>query len=233
MLKTMLLTVAVLVACSAAKPEFADDPNAYPVPPLENGGFIVPAQVWLMHAPNHYRAIYGNWPSSWEAVEESGLVQIPLYSLDGTLVSDEELTGPYDEKYEFPAGRSVPCLVNANGPYLDFAESGSPLTWDELFSLSIERSSYPAAQKETIEQMIGDRDRQRLMGIVSILQESLRYYFQVHRTVPQSWAEFIDSGMAPLNADSVNPLTGGPIYGDGRPNDINFFINAEGTAAGV
>jgi hypothetical protein len=50
----------------------------------------------------------------------------------------------------------------------------------------------------------------------------ITYYRDVYGDYPKSIEELQSSGLSPVNADSINPVTGTPFRFDGAANDVSY-----------
>jgi hypothetical protein len=68
-----------------------------------------------------------------------------------------------------------------------------------------------------------------MLAIISLIDEGVLWFKLVHGRTPKDWQEFVESPFTPIPADAVNPLTGGPIYADGRSSDISVEFHRDGS----
>jgi hypothetical protein len=81
----------------------------------------------------------------------------------------------------------------------------------------------PAGMGEAYKSAVQDVNRRIQWGITGILEDSLVHYYIEHKLqVAPTFDELLASGLTPIDANSINPLTGTRFYGDGRPIDFGY-----------
>jgi len=169
-----------------------------------------------------YYKVYSQWPANWQAVRDTGLVQVLLHGPNGQVIDpdDSALDFPGDIRYLGSHEGKPPSLVKLcdfDGMYTRTIRIAAPVTYLELIQAAppeVVELYGPAAQ---------DVNRRIQWGIAGILEDSLMYYYIAHdRHVPPSFDDLLASGLTPIDATSINPLTGTRFFGDGRPNDFWF-----------
>jgi hypothetical protein len=71
----------------------------------------------------------------------------------------------------------------------------------------------------------------RWLKFISIRQEvrmAIDRFHRIRLRYPRDVAELLQSGLTPIDSDSVNPLTGQPFYLDGRALDFYYGVSADG-----
>jgi hypothetical protein len=101
-------------------------------------------------------------------------------------------------------------------------------TWDWLAEQTLKQPGLDAQERIRATNLQGNKTLQRALGLASMVNEGVLWFQQVNGRLPGDWTEFVSSPFSPVGSDGVNPLTGGPIYGDGRANDFELVITSEG-----
>jgi hypothetical protein len=80
---------------------------------------------------------------------------------------------------------------------------------------------------------IPKRDWLRLFAICGLLEDTLRQYTMANGEQPASIDEFLGSGFAPIDRNSINPVTGERFAFDGAPRDLFIGLSSEPPAEEV
>jgi hypothetical protein len=220
-----------LLSGSIAKAEEFDvsKMNWYPDPATGATQFVSPADTFVLAAPRAYLSVYGRWPSSWGEIQDSGLIQVPLCALKGVPINPDDMhyDGSWDKVYYAPVdgspriGLGITTLGIEQVMWL--SKPQGLVTYDQRLRHALDpQSGYDLSLYEGFEKYVGNEPFQRLLGLCAMCEEGLMLYKQAYGHNPASWQQFVESGLAPIDSNSVNPLTGGRIFGDGRANDIHF-----------
>ncbi|MCC7477405.1 hypothetical protein IT575_03010 [bacterium] len=201
----ILITLSMPFAPHAAEPLF---------------GGIDLADVWVRSGAQEYYRIFGHWPTSWQAVTDAKLVQVPLRTVFGLPVNpdDGSLDHPFDIQYVVSnngANASIAKLIDTGTlRKTEITAIENPGTYAELFE-DIEGEQYQEA--------LGSTGRLTQLSIANLCNRSMMFYSHVHGDLPATWQELVSSGLFPIDANSLNPLTGSRFAGDGSPNDLKLI----------
>lgn len=174
-----------------------------------------------------YQYAYGTWPSSWSEVVDAGICQVSLTSPQGFPVDpdDGSLDFMWDVSYipaaDYYSTPTTVTIMDINGPYT---------------------STDPFESNDSLEQMVADMSpelAENYMGLIDnpdwrTLAAIRRYCNNMiiehyHLKGWPIWDEFYGSMWCPIDARSVNPLTGGGLKIDGSPDNLVVTIaNKEG-----
>jgi hypothetical protein len=170
-----------------------------------------------------YCRAFGEFPESWDRVVDAGLVQIEMTSFDGTPVD------PDDGVMNFPGDYYYMPPTENDGPRIAFMDANTesqikvldiypPITYEEYFSVL----SLSDGETATLHSALSDDRQVAVFAIVGLCRTGLQHYKHKYGEFPRSWQEFINSGFAPVDNHSVNPLTGRPFAGDGSNGDLLY-----------
>jgi hypothetical protein len=215
--------------------------NAYAENPESDGKFTVnsashpdagdgsyyPSMMWLINLPSYYYRIYEEWPETWSDVEDAGLCQVSIFAPDdGTVIDPDDGTWsfPGDIAYVYTGKNTRPVIKSvgaADGTVITTREVSDYMqSYAEWFqNNTIDPTKYEGYAERT--------DLLTMFAIKHIIIRALGPYSIVHGHVPETWEDLLASGMMPIDENAINPLTGGPFYGDGRPNDFIYKCIAE------
>jgi hypothetical protein len=206
-------------------PNFSpDDPGASTLRSSHADVALMMAQLGV----GYYFRVFETWPDSWSQVTSAGLVQIPLYGFKMESIDPDDGTWGSggagfngDIAYLPPNAGEPPMLAqlsNTESMELNYYKVGKPQTYRSMLTVFSEFDE----KSPELANYIGDLPRLKLFAILGISRECLRLYHQLHRTYPASWEEFLASRLAPIDANSINPVTGHRFFGDGRANDVYY-----------
>ncbi len=68
------------------------------------------------------------------------------------------------------------------------------------------------------------KDVKRLcqLAAANMMRRNIMFFEMAHGRHPANWIEMVNSGFMPIDAKSMNPVTGELYKGDGSPNDLLF-----------
>jgi hypothetical protein len=165
----------------------------------------------------YYKA-YGIWPQTWLDVVQADIVQVSLISPTGEVINpdDGELDFVGDKQLipgtEGSAPRIVQ-LIDVNGQHLDVQEIPECPTYVEMFA-QFDKQHYYSVQE--------DSARLCQFALAGACARMLTLHYWVVGEYPSTWAEFLSSGFAPVDSNSINPVTQSAISGDGGVNDFRY-----------
>jgi hypothetical protein len=206
------------------------EPNGGLYPSARNPGmFVKAAESLVINSVVRYYTVYGVYPETWSDVRQSGICQVELTRDGDNIFSlDNELNGSWDAQYVYAGAQSPPTLVSnsSDGPISLSLAGTSASTWDEVATkqLALATSEESSARSRRI---LADKRVQRLLALKGMVGESIHLYIEVHGQPPQSWQNLLDSGLCAIDADSVNPVTGGMFEGNGGRNDFLYEYTDE------
>jgi hypothetical protein len=186
-----------------------------------------------------YWMMYGRFPDHWSDVVSAGLVQRPL-SIPGSGAVDPDdgsLDFAGDVAY-FGAQPDGSCRFDA----LISIGDGMPPGVHSLKINPLEKTYaqlYSTSDNQSLQQMLQQDDWLRLMGIASVLGQQLMTYAWARPGEKFTLDEFLHSGYAPVDENSINPVTQQPLKFDGSamnlrlitPNGAATVMDAEGNPA--
>lgn len=131
-------------------------------------------------------------------------------------------------------------LDGADGPYGETAVASGPIEesmpWlkrlDERtleFDIPILETGFQRVPAEQLDawadeaDVLGNPDRLWQFVLASELTIAGYRFARVHGRPPVSWEELLDSRLAPIGRNAANRVTGGLVYGDGRPDNFVFL----------
>jgi hypothetical protein len=153
-----------------------------------------------------YYIVYGAWPASWQAVRDSGLFTAATATADGQAID------PDDNSLDF-AGDII---------YTYHGQAQPELTvWDTQNGQKFVAARHVPAIKASSATSPSDVDPVNLRLLATLSQDFLHFAVANGR-LPNSWSEFIDSGVTPIDSRSVNPVTGQTYAGNGARGDFLF-----------
>jgi len=181
---------------------------------------------WALHS---YYRVYERWPATWSELVDKGLFQVDLIALSGDVIdADDGTFDCFGDVYYFPPNRYTDDAFIAkinylNGMTVSYLKIKAPKPYDQHFrELWEQYGAKGRYENSKFAYWVKTEDHKKFIGLLSVCMWALRTYYSVHGDYPHTWQEFLDSGLAPIDADSVNPLTGGPIYADSRPLDLSY-----------
>jgi len=221
-----ILFATVLWLPAAAAP---DNPMSGSFESAEvEGLYLYPTATWLLAAPVAYYKVRGEWPETWSAIVVDELFQVELRSVDGQVID------PDDESFDFNGDAAYLYRGSQNKPLIQTAGSreGMSVRGEEVLDAPYSYAEYLndfgyEDNQDIYGPLIEQPEYLKLFAIRSMLIYCVGWYSRIHGHVPETWDEFISSGLTPIDENSVNPVTGGPFFGDGRANDFMFESDGE------
>jgi len=59
------------------------------------------------------------------------------------------------------------------------------------------------------------------------MRQGISNFQAVHGRIPRDWDELVDSGLGPIDRQSLNPVTLKPFAGDGSPDDLIYVVTGD------
>lgn len=219
-LTAVLCILALGALLSAAAKPVKIDPAYAARFQSQRGDYMLPAVTWLAMAPQAYYRVYGVWPETWQALRASGLMQVDLLSPEGYVIDpdDAKWDGVYDTRYVYRGPKQAPLLVTKPDGKLEKSEEIGLPAWTIQQYLTeqgqLDGQDYSFLSRE--------EGRVKLIALRAMLAEAIRLFGEQYGRLPSGMDELLQSGLAPLDAASLNPLTGAPFKGDGSANDYRY-----------
>jgi hypothetical protein len=224
MLKNILACVALSIAAILAISlpgqcfEVSDD---YPgkIPGSDN---LNPLAVGhLVTGTVSFYDLHGRWPNSWSEVVAAGLIQCKLvgFGMEALDPDDGQLDAFGDIVYIAPSGTGsaqYSTLKNSITPQPDLITLNAP-------TIAL-RTAFAQSGKDSLMNAASSEARMAQILLAHNMTTSLNEYYATTGEWPQSWQAFLQSGFAPIDSNSVNPLNGQGIKGDGSANDFKFVV---------
>jgi hypothetical protein len=198
--------------------------------------------TYLLSGARHFYRVFGRWPLSWREVCDCGLFQARLVLPGGSEIDPDDPAPPAvpGEVRFRPAADagSTPTVLScyastAGQPGAPAAEGVVEVhstslergnTYADMFQAkaAIQNEEVLAAMNKQIAYLTGDPKRLLQLGLGDMILDGLMLYRMVHGDYPRTWQEFITSGISPVGADSINPLTGQVLRCDGSIGDYFY-----------
>jgi hypothetical protein len=184
-------------------------------------GFTDLAFAQVMSGVQSYSRVYGHLPTSWAEVVNAQIWQTPLIGLNF------EQIDPDDGRLDFfgdvlysPLSNPPSLMTLSYFGERKLSTQGQQVT--VLPSYASEFGKVGEAYVPEVAAMLGNDKLLRQFAILRGIQHSLNLYTVIHGHQPVTLAEFLASGLGPINEHSINPVTGLPFKGDGSANDILY-----------
>jgi hypothetical protein len=177
-----------------------------------------------------YHAVFERWPATWQEVVDSGLWQSPVVGIGMEDVDPDDVSLDFysDLYYEAPvvsgkAGR-IHQLEGIDGLKISHHEIwiGEPLP---KMLRNFEKSIGLDADK-----YLSDVRWLKFIALRNATRSSIGIFKSIHGRYPRDGNEFLRSGLGPIDFNSVNPLTGGAFYLDGRELDFHYKLSDDGSS---
>jgi hypothetical protein len=199
------------------------------------GGLIDFARGHIHWSLIYYFRLRGQWPATWRDVIQQGIYQTDLVALSGDVIDpDDGSLNFLGDVYYFPPNQFsdeafLASLSPLDGLRVKYMRISPPGTFEEHFAkVYHENALFEGLETSPFDYWLATDRRRRQLAVLGVVHKCLLTYRNVHGDYPHTWWEFIESGLSPLDHSSVNPVTGGPLYGDGRANDILYEYRAPG-----
>jgi len=172
-----------------------------------------------------YRA-HGRWPTDWAEVLSTGMLQVPLLSPAGEIIDpgDGKLDFRFDVFYD-AAATHAKAATDKQSPALIRSRIKKELGFVETIELPVlptyRQTLMTFAPKVNRDwRPYVEPDALKLMMAAAMMGEAILAFHLANDRYPNSVEEFLASGLAPLDYNSLNPVTGQPFRLDGSPNDL-------------
>ena len=193
---------------------------------VANAGSIdeIDTASWLVQeGAQAYFKVFGTWPASWQDVEAAQLVQVELVSLSGNEIDpdDQSLDFAWDIQYVPQTGGNPPQIAQRVS-----VEDGR-VNMYEIFPVKSYTERFGESENPDIRSALLNEDRLKQWAISGMLFRSLTLYLTLFEEYPETYQEFVCTGVTCIDSSSINPLTQESFKGDGSSNDILFFPKAD------
>jgi len=174
----------------------------------------------------YYYKLHGDWPQSWQQVRDEQLFQVDLVAYGGDLIDpDDSSVGFFGQVYydSYSSHNSSNGKAHLreqlihNGPIIKLVHVEPPVTYADLFAKMDQ-----AFGEEQFTPLLNEPGQMRFFALLGMIQGGIGLYDRIYGHPPYTWQDYLDSGLAPIDENSVNPLTGGHIYADGRANNFIY-----------
>lgn len=220
----MMIAVLLLMSQQALA---ATDATSTDLHEVQEGVFLYTTPTWLAVAPVAYYKVYGEWPENWSAIADAGLFQVSLASASGEPIDPDDGSFDFngDMAYHYRGPQTKPLIQRAG------ARGGLIVQAEEVADAPYSYAHYLTnfgyeEQAELYGPLVEQPERLKMFALQRMLIFAVGWFSRLHGRVPLTWKEFMTSGLTPIDEHSVNPITGGPFYGDGRAS--NFLFQSDG-----
>ncbi|MCB1221529.1 MAG: hypothetical protein H7A35_06890 [Planctomycetales bacterium] len=234
---------------------YAEDKGMYPIEVEQDyyGEFAMskcPSLVFISEAPQAYFKVFGEWPETFQAIIDEGLIRDNL-TIDGEHVispDDGILDGYYDRLYIYRGPQTPPQIAtmgsvklsenaqehaDSTGFISTLPDGSTAMSLPNLKPLHV----YAEQSKRKLEsdpdlnanaseaRYGGNLAAHKLMAIAYMCMVGSGEYHAVYGTFPanEDWEQFVDTGFCPVTSDMLNPATGMPFNTDGSPFSLDFM----------
>jgi hypothetical protein len=183
----------------------------------------------------YFHKVYERWPSSWQEVRDSGIFQaeIPGFDLMPLNPDNSEITD-YGQVYYSPPSNpeSNPVVMTAeylNGFHIRVEPAnGYMKTYAVSFRDYDEHNADKPGREAIYSSYLNDENLLKLFAILGIMTQNIGLFQNVNGHLPVDMQEFMASGFSPVDANSINPVTGQPFRFDGSVGDASYEILENG-----
>lgn len=207
----------------------------------DGNGFYEYSLHWLKAGLYSYYSLYGKWPDKWADVVDTGLFQTSLINAESQPVDPDDPSLDFfgDLFYTPPQpGENqarISVMRNIRGIVTKYYVLDPPATIQQTYTWMLGNS--PAQAQSEMSSYYSSRLMNaswlKQVALATMLMKGLDLYRIVHGHCPYTWDEYLASGLAPITAASINPVTGQHFKGDGSPNDYIYdYLTPEETGTG-
>ena len=253
---TLLVSLTALLATSWVA---AEDLGMYTVTGEDGDSAmrVCPSIVLFEQAPQAYYKVFGEWPETFSAIVEAGLIRDNL-TIDGVNIlspDDGVFNHPMDHLYVYRGPQTPPQIAmlaevemvdpeleDPDPPvHIDGLPEGAIAT--SLPSLS-EWSVYARQARQIVdsaqspdeipaytEKYGGNLAAHKLLAISNMCLFGASAYRSAYGEFPTHWDDIVDTGFCPVTSDMLNPATGLPFAGDGSAYSFEFRFLEDGSLA--
>jgi hypothetical protein len=196
------------------------------------GGVANVADSQVRNAIDAFQLVYGRNPGSWAEVVDSGLFDNELRGFQMEAIDPDDASIDFVSDLYIDAGTQLDHdgnillldywnrnTVDVGGPVIEKGVSYKSRIADTL--------TYAGDQSELIETWLKNEPQLIQFGHVHQLLAALTVYQWVNGKYPKTLTELIETGVGPLNAGSINPMTGQPYKFDGSRGDLLYQLTDE------
>ena len=184
------------------------------------------AQFHIQIGLQYYYKLHGDWPDSWQHVEDDLLFQVPVRSFIGKTIDPDDSSGgfigdmyydAYSTKTSTRGEAHIREMNYLSGPVTVLTHVEPAPTYAELFP-----QADAAGGITYFSEMLKDEEMMQFMALMGVVANCVRTYDLLYGHAPYSWDEFLDSGLSPIDRDSINPVTGTAFTFNDSPFDIHY-----------
>ncbi|MEZ5337040.1 MAG: hypothetical protein R3F46_02145 [bacterium] len=193
---------------------------------------------WVKSGIYAYYKVHGDWPASWGAVKADGLIQINLISPEGFVIDpDDQSLDFYGDVYFFRETdyygdfARLAEMKDIEGTVINYMDLQQPGTYANIFQWVIDNSELGKRPEvdSYLTELQTDPVRMKQIGIAKMLYDGIFLYKTINGHLPSDWDEYVNSGFAPITADSINPITSRVFEGNGSAGDFFYkYYPADG-----
>ncbi len=200
------------------------------------GGAVDVADSQVRNAVKAFQLVYGRNPETWAEVLASGLFDNELLGYGMQRID------PDDSSIDFMGDlslRSEPAtgidnqLLLLNYWNTVTLDVGAPMIemherYEDLLRAAGESQDLDADQLSIIDAWLGDDGQMIQFGHVRQLTYAVLIYQAINGVYPATLQDLVDSGVGPLRAGALNPVTHEAYRYDGSKGDISYELMDEG-----
>ncbi len=230
---SVLFAASTLIAVSTwavfAQPATGNDLVVAPSYPGKTvrGSYSVISTKFVQMGLQAYYKVYGQYPESWAAVRQAGIVQTAIPAIGGQWIDPDDSSLDYDDDIYYDASPmatgNLPRLLwspPVGNQHVETIRLEPPTTYDTFLGMAPDMGFGPSPY-------VGDRESQRLFGALMCLEHMIIVYKKVHGDWPASQDAFFSSGLATIDKTSINPVTGQPFRFDGSAGDVRLEFGGQ------
>jgi hypothetical protein len=227
---------AMLILCLiVATPQAHGQTPARDYPGIgHDGGIHYVALRQVQDAVLSYYKVFARWPDNWQAVRDAGIFQVTLRGFDMSELDPDEqaITGTGDVYYEFNrnANRATVYagLISGGTFTIKSFQLMPPDSYLSTFQQFDKLGAEAGYEGPTLSSLYAQReDKLRQFAILSQMEVSLRNFRDVRGDYPHTIAQFLNSGLGPIDGNSINPVTGQKFRFDGSADDVFYRYVSE------
>lgn len=193
------------------------------------GGVANVADSQIRNAIDAFQLVYGRNPASWAEIVDCGLFDNELRGFQMEAIDPDDANIDFvgdlyiDAETQLDHDGNILLLdywnrstIDVGGPVIEPGASYESRIADTL--------TYAGDQRELIDAWLANEQQLIQFGHVHQLLAALTVYQWVYGKYPKTLMELIETGVGPLHADSINPMTGLPYRFDGSRGDLLYQL---------
>lgn len=205
--------------------------------PIGSDGVIDYELYWVKAGLCTYYQLKGRWPDKWEDVVKEGIFLSDLVTVEGHIIDpDDSKMDYFGDVYYTPLGDGevdarFTYVYDMDGMQIKQFVLEPPTTFADQYTWMAENGQLTRNNekaKKYISALVQDPQRMKQIALATMLYKGIRLYNVIHGQPPATWNEYINSGLAPIKGDSINPVTGELFRGDGSAGDFLYKCYSPG-----